>query len=85
MKKKTVWFLAAACTLALMGGCGDKGGNAQTEDTKGDAAEESQAEEDADGEEKGSSAQAQAIEYDASDYVELGDYKTSKSPLAPMR
>ena len=45
MKKKTVWFLAAACTLALMGGCGDKGGNAQTEDTKGDAAEESQAEE----------------------------------------
>ena len=81
MKKKTVWFLAAACTLALMGGCGDKGGNAQTEDTKGDAAEESQAEEDADGEEKGSSAQAQAIEYDASDYVELGDYKNLKITL----
>lgn len=63
MKKKIILFLCAACTASLLFGCGtgkkDTGSENKKEDT----------------EESGSKEQAEKIEYNVDDYVELGEYK----------
>ncbi|MCI8484647.1 MAG: trigger factor [Lachnospiraceae bacterium] len=64
MKKKMMLFLCAACTAALVLGCGTgKKDDAGAKDKK---------------EESGSKEQAETIEYNVDDYVELGEYKGLK-------
>lgn len=60
MKKKLMLLLCAVCAVALFGGCGtDKKGN----DSKKENTEE------------GSEEKTEPIEYNADEYVELGEYK----------
>ncbi|EOS27585.1 trigger factor [Lachnospiraceae bacterium 3-1] len=64
MKKKMMMLLCAVCVAALLGGCGtDKKEN-------GDKKDDTSTEETDD-----SGKKAETIEYNAEDYVELGDYK----------
>lgn len=82
MKKKMVLFLAAACALALMGGCGDTSSNAQKENTEESTQAGDTEEKEEDGTEaSGSSGTASSVEYDASDYVDVGEYKGLKITL----
>ncbi len=82
MKKKTVLFLAAACTLALMGGCGDKNSNAQKENTtEGSQAENTEGKADEGTEASDSSGTVSDVKYDASEYVEVGQYEGLKITL----
>ena len=63
MKKKIMLLLCAVCTAALLGGCGTN------------QKENSDQKESTDKEETGGSEdQKEAIEYNAADYVELGEY-----------
>ncbi|MCI9531442.1 MAG: trigger factor [Lachnospiraceae bacterium] len=76
MKKKIVLILAAACALALAGGCGEKGSNKQEEaKTESPAPEEEPSGETEETGESTDKAGAGTVQYDASDYVELGEYK----------
>lgn len=63
MKKKLVLLLCAVCMAALVGGCGT--GKNGTDDKK----------ENTEQTEEESEKQAEAIEYNVDDYVELGEYK----------
>lgn len=64
MKKKMMLLLCAVCAAALLGGCGtDKKENSDKKDNTST--------EEADGSDK----KEETIEYNAEDYVELGDYK----------
>ena len=71
MKKKMMLLLCAVCAAALLGGCGtDKKENSGKKDNT--STEEG----------SGSEEKAEAIEYNAEDYVELGDYKGMEVSLA---
>ena len=62
MKKKLMLLLCAVCAAALFGGCGtDKKEN----DSKGEGTEEAE----------GSEGHTEPIQYNADEYVELGEYK----------
>ncbi len=68
MKKRMALILAAACALALAGGCGEKDGDQQEKGQVESPAPQEDSKEEKEGAEE-------AADYEASDYVELGEYK----------